>query len=141
MAIEFRLTDDSIRVLNKLKQWPGHINAEMTKEMESIGQDVRTKIMENMQDTQRASWSYQRGKKWHFPSAPGNPPAIDGGRLVGSFEIFASKDAVEVGTNVVYAKFLEKGTGKMKPRPFLKSGMNGIKFEQRIQDAMKRGIK
>ena len=60
----------------------------------------------------------------HTASAPGESPATDTGRLASSItnglgEDFAGLFAV-VGTNVVYAPFLELGTTRMAPRPFLR---------------------
>ena len=83
--------------------------------------------------------------KYHYPSKPGFPPAIDTGRLVNSITWQASDGhgssisapATEddklknpeagpheticiVGTNVEYGRFLELGTIKTRPRPYLR---------------------
>lgn len=57
----------------------------------------------------------------HRASAPGEPPASDTGRLLGSVEtvLFDSGLVAEVGTGVEYGGHLEFGTVKMAPRPWL----------------------
>jgi HK97 gp10 family phage protein len=54
-------------------------------------------------------------------SSPGDYPGLETGELRRSIthETDKSNLVAKVGTNKVYAKYLEKGTGKMAPRPFL----------------------
>ena len=58
----------------------------------------------------------------HIPSRPGQAPATDTGRLVGSIYFdqargtFGSPTAT-VGSKLAYALYLEYGTRNMKPRP------------------------
>jgi HK97 gp10 family phage protein len=63
----------------------------------------------------------------HQASAPGQPPATDTGRLAASIREELRQDGkglVEVvGTNVVYARPLERGTRSMAPRPFLRRAL------------------
>ena len=96
---------------------------------------------------------YVRGGKIHRASAPGQPPAVDTGRLRASItynwsgsgrgrapiqnpsketksndgvgEPAASRHevVVVVGTNVKYGRDLELGTTKIKPRPYLRPAL------------------
>lgn len=70
------------------------------------------------------------GKRGHHPSLPGNAPAPDTGTLMRSIthEIKQERDEVIgiVGStlrNPDYPKFLEFGTSKMKPRPWLSTAI------------------
>lgn len=70
------------------------------------------------------------GKRGHHPSLPGNAPAPDTGTLMRSIthEIRQESDEVIgiVGStlrNPDYPKFLEFGTSKMKPRPWLSTAI------------------
>lgn len=57
----------------------------------------------------------------HTASAPGDPPAVNTGRLRQSITALQiSPGRWRVGTNVEYAIFLEWGTRKMAPRPFMR---------------------
>lgn len=76
-----------------------------------------------------------RSKGYHQSSAAGQSPAPNTNRLRASWAIgtneykaedgifrikaFAGTTLVELGSKVFYAKLLEYGTGKMKPRPYL----------------------
>jgi len=57
------------------------------------------------------------------PSQPGSGPSVRTGRLRGSITWNLAEDLegvyVDVGSNVFYAPFVELGTTRMAPRPFL----------------------
>ncbi len=57
----------------------------------------------------------------HTPSAPGQPPNTDTGRLVASIfaEIESGGLGARVGTDVRYGRYLEFGTSRMAARPWL----------------------
>mgnify|MGYP003305283752 CR=1 FL=1 len=70
------------------------------------------------------------GKKNHHPSVAGNPPAPDTGTLLRSIthsvEVKNGEVIGYVGSiieNENYPKFLEYGTSKMKPRPWLSTSL------------------
>lgn len=90
----------------------------------------------------------KRPAKYHHPSMPGHPPAVDTDRLRASITFQCSDgtgskigpkahagDEVSrpneswgnpvcvVGTNVEYGRYLELGTQKIKPRPFLRPAL------------------
>ena len=55
----------------------------------------------------------------HVASAPGQPPAVDTGRLRANLDMvmMPGEPLALIGTPVDYAPFLEFGTSRMKPRP------------------------
>ena len=68
------------------------------------------------------------GKKGHHPSYAGNPPAPDTGALMRSITHSVTVNEVigEVGSiinNSNYPRYLEYGTSKMKPRPWLSASL------------------
>jgi len=67
--------------------------------------------------------TYTRGNITHTASAPGEPPAVDTGRLRASISFHTYTNYVDVGTNVEYAAPLEFGTSKMAARPFLRPAL------------------
>ena len=83
------------------------------------------------------------GSKGHHPSIAGNPPAVDTGTLLQSITHSVDDDGKGnaigcVGSilkNPDYPRYLEYGTSKMKPRPWLSTAL--IK----CQDFMSRALK
>jgi hypothetical protein len=67
---------------------------------------------------------YSRRGVAHRASSPGEPPAVDTGRLRSSYGWRVAGGLggwfVEVGTNVRYAPMLEFGTSRMAARPHLR---------------------
>jgi len=118
--------------------------------------DIRNRIIKSMENTRTAPWWYSRGGKRHYPSAPGNPPAIDSGELVSRIITDVRDDEIEVGAaaGAPYAEALEFGTfgkasgrsgsrtGIMAPRPFLFPAVEAEKdsIESNIMAAMAAAV-
>lgn len=82
------------------------------------------------------------GKKKHHPSFAGNPPAPDTGSLMRSVtHSVENENGQAVGyvgsilSNPDYPRYLEYGTSKMQPRPWLKTAL--IKCQDFIAKASK----
>lgn len=56
---------------------------------------------------------------------------VDTGRLRNSitYQVQANEDAVLIGTNVEYGKYVELGTSRMKAQPYLKPALVNYKDE------------
>jgi len=86
---------------------------------------------------------YKKRGRVHQASAPGQPPAHDLGELVGSIETrYDIKDAymegfVEVSSRK--AKWLEYGTPKILPRPFMRPAVSNMK--QAVRDTVVQELK
>lgn len=90
----------------------------------SIGNDVQREMVQGILSGGKTGKVYKRGTVSHRASAPGEAPASDTGRLASSIGSFPdlSALAVEIGVKrpmVEYATYLEFGTSKMEPRPFI----------------------
>lgn len=76
-------------------------------------------------------------------SAPGLPPRVDTGRLRASITHRLANDdtgpVAEVGTNVEYGVWLEYGTSRMQPHPFMGPAleMNAKEIEDFLAGAVK----
>lgn len=70
-------------------------------------------------------------------------PIVKTGRLMGSIthEVNPSEKEVYIGTNVEYAPYIEYGTSKMAPRPFLKETISENKEEymEIIKETLENG--
>lgn len=85
--------------------------------------------MKNEIDTGKKSGiTYQRGNISHRASAPGEAPATDSGKLVGSIRYKKKSDTQhEVSINSEYALALEVGTSRMAARPFITPALQNAK--------------
>lgn len=93
------------------------------------------------------SSKYRKGAK-HQASAPGEFPAADSGRLHQSITSAMTLEGPDVyrsetGANVPYATWLELGTSKMAPRPFMQPAFDENKeiVERDIRNAIIRGAR
>jgi HK97 gp10 family phage protein len=86
---------------------------------------VRSIAIQSIQSGAKTGRVYQRRGVVHQASAPGQPPASDTGRLVNSivtsYDIEQLSGTVQAGTE--YAPYLEYGTAKMAPRPFMRPAL------------------
>ena len=85
---------------------------------------------------------YKRGGISHVASAPGEPPAIDTGQLIGSVRVTrleAMRWAVGAG-DTEYAAHLEYGTRKMAARPFLRPAAERARpvFMAKVLEALRQ---
>lgn len=69
------------------------------------------------------------GKQYgnHTASAPGQSPANWTGELVNSISAISEGKNSKVIVNANYAEFLELGTSKMRPRPFILPSIQKVK--------------
>jgi hypothetical protein len=74
-----------------------------------------------------------------FPSSPGEPPHKQTGRLQGSITwelsrrgLFGRGLMARVGTNLEYGRYLENGTRRMRPRPWLKRSLDAVRPQIKI---------
>jgi len=97
----------------------------------------------------RSGVVYYRGGVASRRSAPGEPPKTDTGRLVSSIKKTKLNSGFEylVGTNVKYGRYLEFGTNKILPRPwlqptFLKNKKEIIKnINREVKKALRKSVK
>lgn len=61
---------------------------------------------------------YSNGRR-HTSSAPGQAPANNTGALVRSIKVSKERNKANISISKNYALFLEFGTSKMRPRPFI----------------------
>jgi len=96
------------------------LDSAINKGLRAVGLDAVGLMQSGMRESVATGNLYGN----HRASAPGQAPAIDTGRLVGSgFATGVEKDGldyvVKVGFNAEYAIYLERGTDRMAARPFI----------------------
>ena len=87
---------------------------------------IELEMAESMASRSKSGRMYKRPLKTYKASAPGEAPAVYSGTLLNDLkqEItqmpWGLRGEVGVGMTAIYSKFLEHGTSKMSPRPFVK---------------------
>lgn len=120
--IEIRITTDKF-VEKSLKKAGSEIGKAVDKAIFKGANLVRNDAIRGIQRGKHTGRIYKRRSVEHQASAPGEYPASDTGRLAGSIRTNRGYLETDVGTDVVYAKFLEPDemtdSSKLEPRPFL----------------------
>lgn len=68
-------------------------------------------------------------KRLHQASIPGDPPAPDTGVLRNSIAMAPTESGFRVGTNLEYAEYLEFGTARIAPRPFMRTAIAKVETQ------------
>jgi HK97 gp10 family phage protein len=113
--------------------------AELTKiinQAENLVYDGSVYMAEEMKKSIASGAKSGRRYGSHTSSAPGQSPANWTGKLLRSIKIQKTKGMAFVYITAKYAEFLEFGTSKMRPRPFIIPAF--IKTKRYIQDKLKR---
>jgi len=86
---------------------------------------LRKEVVKMLAHSSHSGEIYIRRGIEHQRSAPGEPPAVDTGRLLNSIRTeFDEKEMVgRVIASTGYAGYLEFGTQKMEPRPFMRPSL------------------
>lgn len=122
LAMKIEGLDEFKRAIAEAKR---DVRAKAEKAVHRSTLRVQTAAVKRIQRGPKTGRVYERGdtlrgnKPTHQASAPGQPPASDSGRLASSIETYVSGLEGWVFTKVEYAKGLELGTSKIKPRPWL----------------------
>ena len=124
-TFEQQITDFTRALENQVKKAEADSKKFVTMSCAEVERTAKT-IMRDSPTNPDVSY----GKKGHHPSYAGNPPAPDTGTLMRSIthEVSGNGKQVvgEVGSiihNSDYPKYLEFGTSKMKPRPWLSASL------------------
>lgn len=114
----------------------------------SSGNLIKKIITDSMQKEPKGGKIYTRGSVSHQASAPRQAPAVDTGRLVSSINVDFRPDRYYVDAGVLpveveYARYLEYGTRKMQPRPFIAPARVKARrpVERKFQRAVEKGVK
>ena len=131
-----------------------HLTEELLDTIEEETNLIRNHIIMSIRNsTTDPTRKYKRGKKWHFASKPGSPPAIDTGNMLASIRTHSKtgKDVSEmrVGSwlnrtkGARYPAMLEEGTKFMAARPWLEPALDARwpKMQRRLSDILGQEIK
>ena len=107
--------------LKNLRLLQNGLDKELTNVLRGGGQLIRGEAIRSIQSGPKSGHTYEKynPRRTHKASAPGQAPASDTGNLVSQIMRVADGKNTLVESRAEYSKFLEFGTSKMLPRPFL----------------------
>ena len=130
----------------KQKRLETEIGKALAKSCALIQSTAITSMRDTVIDTDKSYYTHNK-KIPHHPSIAGNPPAVDTGTLRRSitYKVNENEKVGRVGStikNPPYGLYLEYGTSRMKPRPWLRPALeiNMPKIKQFFINALK-GVK
>ena len=121
MDIKFRVTNIK-KVLSQLENLDKQLEPDFQEIVKGGAQLIRGEAIKSIQTGAKSGVMYQmyNPRREHRASAPGQAPASDTGNLVSKIIVKQkTKNITNVESNAEYSAFLEYGTSKMQPRPFM----------------------
>ena len=121
MDIKFRVTNLK-KVLSQLENLDKQLEPDFQEIVKGGAQLIRGEAIKSIQTGAKSGVMYQKynPRREHRASAPGEAPASDTGNLVSKIIVKQkTKNITNVESNADYSAFLEYGTSKMEPRPFM----------------------
>ena len=110
------------KVLSQLNRLGKDMEVPFQEIVKGGGQLIRGEAIKSIQTGAKSGVMYQmyNPRREHRASAPGQAPASDTGNLVSKIIVKQkSKNITNVESNADYSAYLEYGTSKMQPRPFM----------------------
>ena len=138
--------DEFINELSlKQKRLETEIGKALAKSCALVQSTAITSMRDTLIDTSKSYYTYNKQIP-HHPSVAGNSPAVDTGTLRRSitYRVDEKEKTGYVGStikNPPYGAYLEYGTSRMKPRPWLRPALelNIPKIKQIFTNALKGG--
>lgn len=119
VSISFNFDGDELR--RKVEQFGERALDGFSLGLRYSAFELRKAVQELIRRSPRGGRRYRVGKgRFHKASAPGQPPARDTGNLMKMLKARLEDPMTALVESLAgYSGFLELGTSKMKPRPFL----------------------
>lgn len=139
LRLDFKIPDDMARKFNEAgPKVLRALQGVLTKSAIRIRDDAKLLIKKGPKTGRIYS---RKGGIQHRASAPGEAPATDHGDLIRSilFDVRYDGLGASVGSDLPYSLFLEEGTTRIKPRPFMAPALekNNDRIETDILEALK----
>jgi len=127
--IKIKIRTQNKKYINKVLKSNKYFKKGIKKALYDRGDRIIKYITKEMKKKNKTGHIYYINGKYHQASAPGQFPAKLTGDLIRSLDYKTDgKHQLDFGAYINYAKSLEFGTKKMKPRPFLTMTSNKHKI-------------
>ena len=110
------------KVIGQLRKLNTQLEPDFREIIKGGAQKIRGEAIKSIQSGSKSGIVYEKynPRRSHRASAPGEAPASDTGNLVSKIMVKQlTKDKVAVESNADYSAYLEYGTSRMQPRPFM----------------------
>jgi len=131
----------NVKNLKKVMSQLGRLNKDLEQPFQEVvkggGQLIRAEAVKSIQSGAKSGIVYEKynPRRSHRASAPGQAPASDTGNLVSKIRVKQKNpNTTIVESGADYSAFLEYGTSKMQPRPFLFPAF--VKSKEKITQAV-----
>ena len=131
----------NVKNLKKVMSQLGRLGKDLEQPFREVvkggGQLIRAEAVRSIQSGAKSGIVYEKynPRRSHRASAPGQAPASDTGNLVSKIRVKQkNQNTTIVESSADYSAFLEYGTSKMQPRPFLFPAF--IKSKEKITQAV-----
>ena len=120
MAVQIRFVMDE-SIAKKIEEYGEKALVGLGIGLKISAFELRKGVQQLIRTSPRGGRRYRVGKnRFHKSSAPGEPPARDTGNLMNMLKARMEDPMTALVESLAgYSGFLELGTSKMKPRPFL----------------------
>ena len=102
-------------------------------------EEMKDLMVDSIKTGSKSGKTYTRNGMSHQSSAPGQPPANDTGELIDSIKVEKRKNTSILKIDADYAGYLEYGTSKMRPRPFILPAL--MKIKKKLMTMIKRNAR
>ena len=128
------------KLMKQLRRLPLDARAGIGRALAVSVMELDSYAKQKIQGGGRGGRTYHRRSVTHQSSAAGEYPKTDTGQLVSSlfFRVGADKLSAFFGTKLAYGRYLEFGTSRMAPRPWLRPTLKAN--EGRISDRLKQAV-
>ena len=118
ISIQIKNINEALKKFDTLKK---DLQEPFREVIQGGAQLIRGEAIKDIQTGVKSGRIYEKynPRRTHKASAPGQAPASDTGNLVSQIMSVADGKDTLVESRAEYSKFLEFGTSKMLPRPFL----------------------
>jgi HK97 gp10 family phage protein len=116
-SVDVKINDKAIKLL--LDQ--------VNEKIFDSGEDLANIMKKSITTGSKSGNQYYSNGRRHQASSPGQSPANNTGELVKSISYKKTKNGSETIIDAEYAGYLEYGTSKMRPRPFILPAIQKLK--------------
>ena len=138
--------EGSEQLQRELRRLSDDLREEAGKTVLATAVEMRADIVKSIQSGPASGQTYRKSNptRTHTASAPGQPPMTDTGRLANSITFDRIGDlTATVGSELIYAPWLEYGTSRMASRPFFRPAVERMRpvYIGKLEDIIRRATR